>query len=83
MTIQDDTKALMRVIGIQVSFMHPSHIGLKFDYTAFLKVYDQRFLRRQEAGLDYFCTLLTSQTIELSEDILSSILLLVITIAPS
>ena len=83
MTIQDDTKDLMRVIGIHVSFMHPSHIGLKSDYTAFHEVYDQRFLRMQEAGLDYFCTLLTSQTIELFEDILSSISLIVITRSPS
>ena len=43
------------------------------DYTALLEVYDQSLLRMQEARLDYFRTLLTSEPIELSKDLLSSI----------
>ena len=46
-------------------------------YTALLEVYDQMLLRMQEARLDYFRTFLASEPIELSEDLLSSILPLV------
>ena len=57
------------------SITHRSHS----DYTPLIEAYDQDYQRMQEAGVEYFSTLLTSQQTEIADDMLESIPSLVTT----